>query len=70
MDGELVKIDKEAVKRMKQEQKYQRLEEQQKAETMEDLIKLAKARGYNSPVGWAARIYQSRQMKKGKGKAA
>lgn len=70
MDGELVKVDKEELKRIKQEQKYQRLDEQQKAETMEDLIKLAKSRGYNSPVGWAARIYQARQLKKQKGNAA
>ena len=70
VDGELIKIDKEAMKRLKQEQKYQRLSEQEKAETMEDLIRLAKARGYKSPAGWAARIYQARQLKKAKGKAA
>lgn len=66
MDGELVKVDKEALKREKQEQKYQNLREQQQAETMDDLIKLAQARGYKNPVGWAGHIYQSRQAKKEK----
>jgi len=70
IDGELIKIDKDALKRMKQEQKYQKLDEQQKAETMDDLIKLARTRGYKHPVGWAARIFQARQVKQSNRSAA
>lgn len=61
IDGEMVKADKEVLKRLAEEQKYQRQREQQQARTMQDLISLAKARGYKSPVGWAARIYNARR---------
>jgi len=70
VDGELVKLDKEEMKRLKQEQKYKSLIEQGRAETMEDLIKLAKSRGYKSPVGWASNIYRARQQKNVRGKVA
>lgn len=65
VDGDLHKIDKEEAKRQAQIKKFQNMREQNAAETMEDLIKLAQARGYKNPVGWAGHIYQARQQKKG-----
>lgn len=58
VDGELEEIDVEKVRR-------QRQREQQKAETLDDLITLATARGYKSPQKWAAHILTARAAKKG-----
>lgn len=56
VDAELVEIDL-AVKRK------QAVIEQGRAETLEDLIKLATDRGYKSPQAWAAHIWTSRKAK-------
>lgn len=66
VDGELVKLDKEAVKRERRAMHFKKLKEQEQARSLNDLIALGKSRGYKSPVGWASRIYQSRQQKKRK----
>lgn len=58
VDGELEEVDVEKVRR-------QRQREQQKAETLDDLISLATARGYKSPQKWAAHILTARAAKKG-----
>lgn len=53
-DGELVEVDFEAAKR-------ERMREQKHAETYEELVELAKRRGYKP--GWARHIWKSRQRK-------
>lgn len=56
VDGELEEIDVEAVRR-------ERLREQAAARSLEDLVKLATARGYKSPKKWAAHVYTARMAK-------
>lgn len=56
-DGELTMIDPEELKR-------QRAQEQANATSLDDLIALAKKRGYKSPKGWARYVYESRQRRK------
>lgn len=58
VDGELEEIDVEAIRR-------ERNREQAQAETLEDLIALATARGYKSPQKWAAHIITARAAKNG-----
>lgn len=57
IDGELEEVDIKAVRR-------QRAMEQAKAETLDDLIELAKARGYKSPAKWAAHVFTARMAKR------
>jgi len=47
-EGELIEIER-----------VEKRKEQGKAQTLDDLIKLAKARGYN--IGWAYKIYHARK---------
>lgn len=56
VDGELVELDKEALRREKKR-------EQGQARTLEDLITLGISRGYKNPRFWAQKIMQSRQGK-------
>jgi DNA repair protein RadD len=56
VDGELEEVDQEAVRRA-------RKQEQGMAQTLDDLVNLATARGYKSPEKWAAHIYSARQAK-------
>ncbi len=58
VEGDLVEIDPDLVRR-------QRVVEQSRARSLDDLVKLATARGYKSPAKWAARIYTYRQAKQG-----
>lgn len=58
VEGELVEVDQEALRR-------QRVQQQGAAKTLDDLVKLATARGYKSPAKWAARIFTYRQQKNG-----
>ena len=62
VDGELEEIDVEAVRRA-------RKAEQAKAGTLDDLVKLATARGYKSPEKWAAHVFSARQAKFGERRA-
>ncbi len=55
-DGELTEID---IKRMQREKRM----EQGSAQSMQDLIAIAKARHYKSPWAWAKRILESREKK-------
>lgn len=55
-DGELQQIDPAELRR-------QRNKEQAKAETLQDLIELGKARAYRNPVKWAQYIWNARQRK-------
>lgn len=57
VEGELVEIDQEAVRR-------QRVQEQGAARSLEDLVRLATARGYKSPEKWAAHVYTARSAKR------
>jgi len=56
VEGELEEIDVAAVRR-------ERMREQGKAETLDDLVKLAMARGYKHPEKWAGHIFTARQVK-------
>lgn len=56
VEGEMVEIDPEQMRR-------QRVIEQARAETLDDLIRLATARGYRSPERWAAHVMTGRQAK-------
>lgn len=53
VDGELEEIDIEAARR-------RRNMEQASAQTLDDLVKLATARGYKSPERWAAHVHTAR----------
>jgi DNA repair protein RadD len=54
VDGELEEIDLEAVRR-------DRKREQGMAKSVDDLVKLATARGYKSPQKWAAHVWTARE---------
>jgi len=56
-EGELVQIDKEALRRR---QKH----EQAQAGSLEQLIELGKQRGYKYPAQWAAKVYSARRVRK------
>lgn len=58
VEGELEEIDPDAIR-------AQRKQEQATARSLDDLVKLATARGYKSPDKWAAHIYSARQAKRG-----
>lgn len=58
VEGELEEIDLERARR-------QRQREQQKARSLDDLIKIATDRGYKSPEKWAAHIMTARAAKNG-----
>lgn len=60
VEGELVEINPEEDRRKRAEQaKF----EQARAETLDDLIRLATARGYKSPEKWAAHVWTGREAK-------
>ena len=59
-DGELQKLNREAIDRAKIDRKR----EQGKAQTYEELIALGKSRGMKNPKGWAYFIYNSRKKKR------
>lgn len=56
-EANLVELDPEEFTR-------RRKQEQGQAKSLEDLIKLATARGYKSPEKWAAHVYTARQAKR------
>lgn len=56
VEGELEEIDVAALRR-------ERLREQSSAGTLDDLVKLAMARGYKSPEKWAGHVFTARQAK-------
>lgn len=58
VDGELEEIDVEAARR-------QRRIEQGQAKTLDDLVRLATAKGYKSPAKWAAHVWTAREAKRG-----
>jgi len=56
VEGDLEEVDVEALRK-------RRVVEQAKAETLDDLIRLATARGYKSPEKWAAHVFTGRVAK-------
>lgn len=52
-DGELQEVDAVTLKR-------QRKEEERRAETIDDLIRIGQQRGYKNPAGWARNYFQAR----------
>lgn len=57
VDGELAEIDRAAMVR-------ERKQEQGRAETLEDLIRVGAARGMANPAGWARHVFAARQGKR------
>jgi DNA repair protein RadD len=53
-EGTLAEIDQAAIKR-------QRKDEERKAETLDDLIRIGQQRGYKNPAGWARNYFAARQ---------
>lgn len=53
VDGELEEVDIETLRQ-------QRVREQSRARSLDDLIQLATARGYKSPAKWAAHVFTAR----------
>ena len=60
VEGELAQIDPKEFQK-------QRITEQAEARSLDELVALAKRRGYKCPHGWARYVFQSRQRKAGKG---
>jgi len=54
--GELVEVDPKVLRR-------QRMREQARAATLEDLVAIGKSRGYRAPEKWAAYVWNARQQK-------
>lgn len=65
MDGTMVKADKEALRAQKQAEIKDRKKEQGKAQTLDDLINLARVRKYKNPVAWASRVLAGRMQNRG-----
>ena len=57
---ELQRITAEEMARIEAEKKKARAE-QGRAETFEDLVKIAKQRGYKNPAFWAAQVLRGRR---------
>lgn len=51
--GELTKLTKEKLAAIKKQKRFDQLHEEHQCKTLEDLISLGRARGYESPQGWA-----------------
>ena len=62
VDGQLVEIDKAAIAVQKKEARI----EQGRTETLADLIKLGRSKGYKNPVTWANKVMAGREAKKAK----
>lgn len=54
--GELVEVDPKVLRR-------QRMREQARAATLEDLVAIGKSRGYRAPEKWATYVWNARQQK-------
>jgi DNA repair protein RadD len=63
VEDEMVEIDPEQHRRQMKVEQY-------KAETFDDLLRLATARGYKSPEKWAAHVWTGRQAKQAERKRA
>lgn len=61
MDGELVEMDKDAIKAIKKQERM----EQGKASTLDDLIAIGIRKNYKNPTAWASRVMAGRMMKNG-----
>lgn len=66
VEGELEEVDDATMRSLAREA---RLKEQQRARTFDDLVALARLRGYKNPEKWARHVYASRQAKEA-GRAA
>jgi len=57
VEGELVEVDPAIVRR-------NRMREQGRADSLDDLIRIGKKRGYRNPYAWAHHVFQARQAKR------
>lgn len=60
VEGDLVEVDPEQLRK-------ERRAKQQRAQTLEDLVKLGEERGYKRPRLWAKHVFNSRQRKRNMG---
>lgn len=60
-DGVLEEVDP---KKLRQQQKYERLKRQHECKTLDDLIAFGQSEGMKYPAQWASRIWASREAKK------
>lgn len=58
IDGNLAEVDRDA---MRQNEIKERKQEQSKAHTLDDLIRIGQLRGYKRPELWARHVYKARQ---------
>ena len=59
-DGDLVEVDKDAIKKSRRQQ-------QGNAQSLQELVELGKSRGYKRPHLWAKQVFNGRQRKKIRG---
>lgn len=65
VEGNLVELDKEAIRRAKEEKRKADMREQAQARSVEALIELGRARGYKWPERWAANLWAARANRRG-----
>ena len=56
-DGNLVEIDRAAIQ-------WWRRQEERRAQTLDELVKIGQARGYKHPWGWAKHVIEARERKR------
>ena len=66
VEGELVELTKEEREAMRKKAVMDRKQEQGRAQTLEDLIAVGRARKMRNPTAWAARVLAARMAKKGR----
>jgi len=62
-EGTLQEISKADRERQRRDANRQRLREQGKCQTLDDLVELGRARGYNNPEKWAGYVWESREKR-------
>lgn len=65
VEGNLEEVSKEKLEAMKKAEKKKKAYEVFQATTLEDLMALAKERGYKNPKGWAVHVLKGRERKQG-----
>ena len=62
IQGELEKVDREAMEEFRKQAAKQARQEQGKARSIEDLVRVGLRRNLNDPSFWAAKIHASRNQ--------
>lgn len=64
VDGQLVRVSPEEVRREREEASRQRWQEERQCQTLADWVALGQARGYRHPEGWARTRWGLRQRRR------